>query len=87
MQDLTAQLEQLESAQLVRRLPDEERAYLFKHALTQDAAYQSLLVKRRRGIHRLVAQPIRARGLVQLKANARRSGANRPGLPSEFAKL
>jgi tetratricopeptide (TPR) repeat protein len=55
-----AQLAQLESAQLVRPTGDEEGAYLFKHALTWDAAYQSLLVKQRRRIHRLVAQAYQA---------------------------
>jgi tetratricopeptide (TPR) repeat protein len=49
-------LAQLESAQLVRRLSDEDLAYIFKHVFTQDAAYQSLLVKQRREIHRYVAQ-------------------------------
>jgi predicted ATPase len=56
MESLSAQLAQLESAQLVRRLADEELTYLFKHALTQEAAYQSLLLKTRREIHRLVAE-------------------------------
>lgn len=56
MDALTVQLAQLENAQLVRQAPDEELSYLFKHALTQESAYQSLLVKRRREIHRLVAQ-------------------------------
>ncbi len=56
MDPLLVRLEQLESAQLVRRLPEEELAYLFKHGLTQEAAYESLLVKKRREVHRLVAQ-------------------------------
>lgn len=56
MSALTIQLDQLENAQLVRRLPDEELAYLFKHALTQESAYESLLVKRRRAIHRRAAE-------------------------------
>lgn len=58
--DLITQLSQLESAQLVRRIGDEEDAYIFKHALTQDTAYQSLLLKRRREIHRLVAHAYEA---------------------------
>lgn len=53
-------LDQLESAQLVRPLGDEEGAYHFKHALTHEAAYQSLLVKERHRIHRLVAQAYEA---------------------------
>jgi predicted ATPase len=53
-------LEQLETAQLVRRADDAELTYQFKHALTQDAAYQSLLVKQRRETHRRVAQAYEA---------------------------
>jgi tetratricopeptide (TPR) repeat protein len=53
-------LAQLETAQLVRHLAEEEPAYIFKHALTQDAAYQSLLQKQRREIHRYVAQSYEA---------------------------
>jgi class 3 adenylate cyclase/tetratricopeptide (TPR) repeat protein len=39
-----------------RRFP--ELAYMFKHALTQDVAYASLLVQRRRELHRLIGQAI-----------------------------
>ena len=49
-------LEKLEAAQLVRRADDPELAYSFKHTLTQETAYQSLLQKRRREVHRLVAE-------------------------------
>ena len=35
-----------------------ELAYMFKHALTQDVAYDSLLVQRRREIHALVGRAI-----------------------------
>jgi tetratricopeptide (TPR) repeat protein len=56
MESLPAQLAQLENAQLVRRLADEDLAYDFKHTLTQETAYESLLVKKRRAIHRFVAQ-------------------------------
>jgi tetratricopeptide (TPR) repeat protein len=56
MDSLAVQLAQLENAQLVRRAADEELSYLFKHALTQESAYESLLLKRRRRIHRLVAE-------------------------------
>ncbi len=52
MESLPAQLAQLENAQLVRRLADEDLAYVFKHTLTQETAYESLLVKKRRAIHR-----------------------------------
>ncbi|MGB8647725.1 MAG: hypothetical protein WCF84_21000 [Anaerolineae bacterium] len=50
------QLVQLENAQLVRRLQEQDLAYIFKHALTQETSYQSLLVKKRREIHRRVAE-------------------------------
>lgn len=58
MDTLNALLEELEKAQLVRRAPGEELALMFKHALTQEAAYESLLIKRRREIHRLVGDAI-----------------------------
>ena len=32
-----------------------ELSYMFKHALTHDVAYNSLLMQRRKGLHRLVA--------------------------------
>src|SRR5919202_249990 len=54
-QDLDAQLAKLEDAQLVRHLAEEELTYLFKHALTQETAYESLLHKTRRDLHREVA--------------------------------
>lgn len=56
MDALQGELSELENAQLVRRLADEELAYLFKHALTQESAYDSLLVKRRRMVHQRVAE-------------------------------
>ncbi|MBI3914581.1 MAG: hypothetical protein HY327_10420 [Chloroflexi bacterium] len=51
--NLATTLDQLENEQLIRTLDD---AYLFKHALTQETAYQSLLRQTRREVHRLVAQ-------------------------------
>lgn len=53
---LSVQLAQLEAAQLVRALAEEELAYLFNHALTQETASESLLVKHRRAIHLRVAE-------------------------------
>jgi len=53
--NLGGTLTQLETAQLVRRL-GEEAMYMFRHALTQDATYQSLLLKQRREMHLQVAQ-------------------------------
>ncbi|HEX9075031.1 MAG TPA: hypothetical protein VF932_04600, partial [Anaerolineae bacterium] len=58
-------LQQLVSAQLVRRLnatyrpaENEEVTYWFKHTLMQETAYQSLLVSQRRRIHRAIAHTI-----------------------------
>ncbi|MGB8645849.1 MAG: hypothetical protein WCF84_11475 [Anaerolineae bacterium] len=48
-------LAQLEAQDLIRRAPDGE-SYIFKHALTQDTVYESLLRKKRRALHRQVAE-------------------------------
>ena len=56
LDDVSASLERLEEAQLLQRLAELDLAYLFKHALTQETAYQSLLRKRRREIHLMVAR-------------------------------
>src|SRR5207245_1578672 len=54
---LGAQLDRLCQSDLIRlHAPLPERTYIFKHALTQQAAYASLLHKERLTIHRLVAQ-------------------------------
>jgi tetratricopeptide (TPR) repeat protein len=53
-------LAQLEAVQLVRRLSDPELAYIFKHILVQESAYNSVLIKRRRELHRQVAHAIEA---------------------------
>jgi len=36
-----------------------EREYLFKHALTQDVAYQSMLIKKRRELHEVIGDAIK----------------------------
>jgi class 3 adenylate cyclase len=52
---LEADLGHLERSRLVRlRSREPELEYVFKHALTQEVAYQSLLVQRRKDIHRKV---------------------------------
>lgn len=56
MENLRTQLDQLENTQLLRRLTDEELTYLFKHTLTQESAYESLLQKTRRELHRRVGE-------------------------------
>ena len=51
-----AELEHAELVRLRQQLPEVE--YIFKHALVQEAVYASILVERRRAIHRAVAQAI-----------------------------
>ncbi len=53
---LDSVLAQLEDAQLIRFAPEGEPAYIFKNVLSQQAAYQSLLSKNRRELHRDVAE-------------------------------
>jgi tetratricopeptide (TPR) repeat protein len=53
--NLFTELARLESAQLVRQSEDAEITYAFKHALTQDSAYGSLLKSQRVGLHRRTA--------------------------------
>lgn len=56
---LTTQLGQLTSAGLIRpHLNEPDLDYLFKHALTQDAAYHSLLLADRRTLHRKTGEAI-----------------------------
>jgi tetratricopeptide (TPR) repeat protein len=56
---LQSQLSTLETADLVRLAQTQpELEYLFRHALVQDAAYESLLLEQRYRFHRLVAEII-----------------------------
>jgi ABC-type oligopeptide transport system substrate-binding subunit/class 3 adenylate cyclase len=58
-QELDTHLAQLQRADLVRekaRRPELE--YMFKHSLTQEAAYDSLVVERRREFHRKVGNAL-----------------------------
>src|SRR5437867_3269184 len=56
---LLAELERLETAQLIRRVRAEpELEYLFKHVLVQETVHNSLLNKDRRRLHALVAQTL-----------------------------
>jgi tetratricopeptide (TPR) repeat protein len=58
---LDGQLLTLERAELIReaaRLPELE--YLFRHALTQEAAYSTILLKQRRIYHRQVGETLEA---------------------------
>src|SRR3972149_3629521 len=54
--DLDNHLSQLENAQLVHRLHEEELAFIFKHALLQNTAYESLLKNDRRRLHLIVGE-------------------------------
>ncbi len=49
-------LAQIEAAELVRRLAEDEPTYMFKHVLTQESAYALLLQKQRLATHRRVAE-------------------------------
>lgn len=54
---LDARLGDLVQGQLIReRARDPELEYIFKHQLTQEAAYNGLLIQERRGYHRQVAE-------------------------------
>jgi tetratricopeptide (TPR) repeat protein len=53
---LDSTLKILQEHQLLRAVHDPEPGYTFKHALTWEAAYQSLLVRKRQEIHRKVAE-------------------------------
>ena len=54
--NLDTWLAQLEGAQLVRQLEHVEATYQFRHTLTQETVYQSLLRSTRREVHLRVAQ-------------------------------
>lgn len=52
----------LQRGELIRELQREpDRRFAFRHALTQEAAYESLLQRRRREVHRLVAETLELR--------------------------
>lgn len=56
--DLTLPLERLERTDLLRRLDENELAYMFRHALIQDTAYRSLLRHERKRLHRLIGEAL-----------------------------
>ena len=59
MHDLDQHLLSLQRTQLIKeaaRLPELE--YMFRHALTQDAAYSTILLKQRRAFHRRVGEAL-----------------------------
>src|SRR6476646_10645116 len=67
---LYTELEKLEGSDLVRRLSEQELAYLFKHALVQDTAYASLLKHDRKELHRFVAESLEHAYPERLDENA-----------------
>ena len=62
MRDRTeAYLQELKAIELIyEKTLFPELVYMFKHALTQDVAYNSLLEQRRQELHRLIGQAIEA---------------------------
>lgn len=59
IEDIDSRLSYLEEIQIIReRRRIGEQEYLFKHALTQEAAYDSILLKKRKDLHIRVAHSI-----------------------------
>jgi predicted ATPase len=59
MEDLDDKLSYLKQIQLIReRIQMNELEYLFKHALAQEAAYESTLLQQRKQLHQKVAEAI-----------------------------
>jgi len=58
-------LQEAEFLYETRLFPDLE--YTFKHALTHDVAYNSLLVARRKALHRLVLEPLLGLGEDEIR--------------------
>jgi tetratricopeptide (TPR) repeat protein len=58
--DVGGDLRELERRDLIRAVAGPPRAFTFRHALTQEAAYDSLLVRHRRALHHRVAEEIEA---------------------------
>ena len=59
IEDVDNRLAYLKDVQLIREtMRMEELEYLFKHALAQEAAYESTLLQQRKAVHLKVAQSI-----------------------------
>lgn len=54
--NLETTLANLQTIEILRRLDELGLTYSFKHALMQDKAYQSLLIRTRHDVHRRVAE-------------------------------
>jgi tetratricopeptide (TPR) repeat protein len=69
---LEAMLAELQNGEFVyERLGSHETRYVFKHALTQEVAYNSLLIERRKVLHERVGQAIEAAFAGQLTDHIR----------------
>jgi predicted ATPase len=67
-EELQRLLDRLQRAELIYQQPSlPEVEYAFKHALTQEVAYSSLLLERRRMLHERTAQAIETLGSQQLE--------------------
>lgn len=68
---VSSQLTRLEAENLIRALVDEsDPAYIFKHTLTQETAYDAMLKTKRAELHRQVAEAIEKISPDQLEQNA-----------------
>lgn len=75
-EDLEDALDQLvQSGLIFRRRTAEGPSYLFKHALVQDTAYESLLMRKRRQIHADLARTLEGRADTDPLALARHCAA------------
>jgi len=68
--DLDAQLSALVDLEFIyKETLNPEGEYKFRHALTQEAVYESLLIKTRQKLHRYIAQAIEENDAVKLERN------------------
>lgn len=70
--DFRRALDNVERAELIRRLAEFEPAYLFKHALVQETVYRALLKNERKRLHLSVAANLEQALPDQLDENAAR---------------
>ncbi|MCP4400413.1 MAG: tetratricopeptide repeat protein [bacterium] len=58
-ENISLQLAHLETSDFVHRIPDSQYSpYLFKHVITQEVAYNTLLIANRKILHRITAEVI-----------------------------
>jgi hypothetical protein len=69
--ELDREIQELQATNLIREAARQpELEYQFRHALTQEAAYRSILMKRRREYHRRVAEALEALFSSRLEEHA-----------------